>query len=349
MGWFLLHSVSVLLNFGLFAQETLDIDAASHRSDPTAYSSHLWLKFDDFLNDPDFSNQFVPSSLEAKFPEISALVPRMRLHELLRSACHLKRLHFLTRGLKKAYEDIFYHLEFFIETMTPEETSRLWGCIAGCGYIVPTDFLKRLDLHTVKSRRNFTDSLVVSTVQHLSALPHGHAFDSFTQIFSAISDLPSHTDVHNYIFLKTYLTEVRGMSIEPSRNIRAALKRYKNTARYLIKTSIAQQEVIDFLQSFNPNFAGEVFYKDLDTHLDIASIEEQVVVDLDGLHHYKEDIGSGECFRRHLDTLRDSVLLKRGWKVYRIRIDQWDWFKRDFSEKMTEQNTLDNFYRLYAI
>lgn len=348
----LLCFLFVILNcayVNLCAQEHLDIDAASCRQDPAAYSACLREKFNNFLKDPDFLDRIVPASLEEKFSELSLLVPRMNRQELLQSACHLKRLHFLTHSLKEAYENIFYMLELSINELTPEDTSRVWSCVSGCGYLVPTTFFERLDQYTVKCRRNFSTSLVLSTLQHLSALQKGKAFDRFVCLFSAIDDLSSPNDIHNYIFLKTYLSEARGVSVVPSRGVRAALKRYRRDAGYSVRISAAQQEVTHFIRSFDSRFSSEVFYEDLDIHLDIAHVKSRIVVDMDGLHHYKENTLSAKYFRRPLDLMRDAVLQKRGWKIYRIRIDEWDHFKRDFFSKMTEQNTLDTFYRLYAV
>ena len=70
---------------------------------------------------------------------------------------------------------------------------------------------------------------------------------------------------------------------------------------------------------------------------------------MDGVHHYKEDLTTSKRFRRPLDLMRDAILLARGWKVYRIRPDEWRTFKETFATKMTERSTLEAFYKLYAV
>ena len=129
----------------------------------------------------------------------------------------------------------------------------------------------------------------------------------------------------------------------------AAIESYQETAVYKVTTSHAQLEVASFLKSFEPRFACEVFYKDLDTHLDIADEASKIVVDMDGHKHNKLNQSTSEYFRRPLDLMRDAVLLARGWKVYRIRPDEWRGFKETFATKMTERSTLEAFYKMYAI
>lgn len=334
--------------------ELLNLDAASVRISEiqasTRPSQQLWKKLDDFFKDPDFSNRSVACHLEDKFPENSQLLPWMDRQQLLSLACHLKRLHYLTDGLKESFENIFFLLELSIDELNPEEINRLWGCVSGCGYSLPKSFLEKLDRHTDMKRADFNNSLVLSTLKHLSVLPEGRAFNRFVQLFSAIDDLPnSNNDMHNYIFLKTYLAKAKSISVESSRLVRSELKRYRRNAIYPVTISAVQRDVTRFLQRFDADFASEVFCEDLDTHFDIALVQAKIVVDVDGLHHYKEDISSSTYFRRPQDLMRDAVLLKCGWKVYRIRPDEWDKFKVDFSSKMTEQNTLDTFYRLYTV
>ena len=129
----------------------------------------------------------------------------------------------------------------------------------------------------------------------------------------------------------------------------SALEIYQKTASYCVKTSGVQSELAHFLKRFEPGFACEVRYNDLDVHLDIANTSSKIVVDMDGLHHFKRDSLTSQCFRRHLDTMRDAVLLGRGWSVYRITPDQWDSFKESFAGKMTQPRTLETFYKIYAV
>ncbi len=353
---FLIFSLlSIVLNlYAVYSDpELLNLDIASNRVSGIQASARpsalLWKKFDDFLKDPDFSQRSVPYCLDDKFPEVSQFLPWMNSQKLIQTACHLKHLHYLTNTLKEAFENLFFLLELSINELNPEEIGRLWGCISGCGYGLPKSFLEKLEQHTILRSNHFNDSLILSTLPHISALPEGRAFNRFVQLFSAIEDLSNPNDIHNYIFLKTYLTEVRDASIVPSREMRSALKRYRNNAEYAVKTSAAQRQVTRFLQRFDSDFSSEVLYMDLDMCLDIAHIDEKIAVDMDGQHHYKENVSSTTYIRRPLDLMRDALLLKRGWKVYRIRPDEWDSFKADFSSKMHEQNTLDTFYRLYAV
>lgn len=150
-------------------------------------------------------------------------------------------------------------------------------------------------------------------------------------------------------FLKTYLTEVRGLPVSFTPGMRAAIEKYQEHGVYSVTTSTPQSEVASFLQVFEPRFTCELFYKDLDTHLDIADEESKIVGDMDGHNHYKVNQTTAEYLRRPLDLMRDAILLGRGWKVYRIRFDEWLGFKETYSSKMTERSTLEAFYKMYAI
>lgn len=331
----------------------LDLESASCRmgdiSTTARPSAHLWRKFDQFTNDPDFFERSVVATIDGKFPEISQLMLWMDTHQLLKTACNLKRLHFLTPTLKEAYESLFFLLEFQIDSLNSEDTSRLWSCVAECGYSVPKTFFKKLDRHTCKHSDDFSSALIVSTLKHLSALPEGHAYELFVSILPHIKTLPSDCDYHNLLFLKPYLTEVRGKPVLLKECMISALESYQKTASYCVKTSSVQSELAHFLKRFEPGFACEVRYNDLDVHLDIANASSKIVVDMDGLHHFKRDSLTSQCFRRHLDTMRDAVLLGRGWSVYRITPDQWDSFKESFAGKMTQPRTLETFYKIYAV
>ncbi len=332
---------------------SLDLESASCRmgdiSTTARPSAHLWRKFDQFTNDPDFFERSVVATIDGKFPEISQLMLWMDTHQLLKTACNLKRLHFLTPTLKEAYESLFFLLEFQIDSLNSEDTSRLWSCVAECGYSVPKTFFKKLDRHTCKHSDDFSSALIVSTLKHLSALPEGHTYELFVSILPHIKTLPSDCDYHNLLFLKPYLTEVRGKPVLLKECMISALESYQKTASYCVKTSGVQSELAHFLKRFEPGFACEVRYNDLDVHLDIANTSSKIVVDMDGLHHFKRDSLTSQCFRRHLDTMRDAVLLGRGWSVYRITPDQWDFFKESFAGKMTQPRTLETFYKIYAV
>lgn len=308
-----------------------------------------WKKVENFLADPDFLQRSVNLSLEDKFPDISQFIPHMDCRQLLKTACHLKRLRILTQTLKTAYENVFYFLEFSIETLNPENTSRLWSCISGCSYRLPEHFLERLDRHTVKQSKNFSNSLVIATLRHLLMLPEKGAFGCFITMFSGLEELHNPTDFHFYLFLKTYLVETRRLSIVAKKSMAVAIKSYKEEARYSLTTSSLQLEVKDFLKVFEPRFECEVFYEDLDTHLDIADVASKVVVDMDGPQHNKINRSTKELFRRPLDLMRDTVLLNGGWKVYRITPEEWGAFKGSYATKMTERSTLDAFYSLYRV
>ncbi len=331
----------------------LDLEAADCARPSTTPSVKpnpvLWSKFENFLKDRDFEERSVLSTLEAKFPEVSRVVPWMDCRQLLKTACHLKRLHFLSLPLKRAYENVFYSLEFSIETLNPEDTSRLWSCISGCGYRLSKEFIERLDFYTAKQSSNFSCPLVLSTLRHLSVLPAERAFRRFVPILSKIKTLRSPNDCHDFIFLKAYLAEVKGECVVPTRSMIAAIEKYQESAVYRVTTSLPQSEVASFLQDFDSRFTCEVFYKDLDTHLDIADEESKIVVDMDGHKHSKVDQTTTEHFRRPLDLMRDAILLGRGWKVYRIRPDEWEDFKKTYAAKMTERSTLEAFYKLYAV
>ena len=332
---------------------SLDLDSASCRigdiSTAARPSAHLWRKFDQFTNDPDFFERSVVATIDVKFPEISRLMLWMDAHQLLKTACNLKRLHFLTPTLKEAYENLFFLLEFHIDSLNSEDTSRLWSCVAECGYSVPNTFFRKLDRHTCKHSDDFSSALVVSTLKHLSALSEGHAYEPFVSILPRIKTLPNDCDYHNLLFLKPYLTEVRGKAVPLKESMVSALESYQETAIYCVKTSGVQSELAHFLKRFEPGFACEVHYSDLDIHLDIANMPAKIVVDMDGLHHFKRDSLTSQCFRRHLDKMRDAVLLGRGWSVYRITPDQWDCFKESFAGKMTQPRTLETFYKIYAV
>lgn len=332
---------------------SLDLDSASCRmgdiSTAARPSARLWQKFDDFLTDPDFLERSVVATIDGKFPEISQIMLWLDAHQLLKTACNLKRLHFLTPTLKEAYENLFFLLEFHIDSLNSEDTSRLWSCVAECGYSVPKTFFKKLDRHTDRHSDDFSSSLVVSTLKHLSALPEGHAYEHFVSILPHIKTLPGDCDYHNLLFLKPYLTEIRGKAVPLKECMVSALESYQETATYCVKTSVVQLELAHFLQHSEPRFACEVRYSDLDIHLDIADVAAKIVVDMDGLHHFKKDRLTFQCFRRHLDTMRDAVLLGRGWSVYRITPEQWDSFKESFAGKMTQPRTLETFYKIYAV
>lgn len=339
-----------LLQFNLFPQETLDLDAASVRAgNPTASmcSSALWSKFENFLDDPDFSDRFVDASLDEKFPELSQVILGLDTSQLLKVSCHLKKLHFLTPLLKEAYENLFFMLEFSIQTLNAGDTSRLWGCISSCCYKVPDAFFEKLDYYTAKETLFFESSLILSTLQNLCTLKEGRAFHRFAQLFSEIEELVNPNDLHNYVFLSTYLSHVKDRSITFSREMRRALKSYKSNLN--VKESATQRQVLKFLQRFDSEFQSEIFNKNLDTCLDIVHEEARIAVEVDGKHHYKENALETTYFKRPLDLMRDDALKKLGWKVYRIRIDEWDHFKRDFSSKMHERSTFDTFFALYLV
>lgn len=176
--------------------------ARTATTSPEKPNSMLWAKFESFLIDRDFSERSVLATLEDKFPEVSQVVPWMNCSQLLKTACNLKRLHFLSPSLKAAYENIFYALEFAIEELNPKDTSCLWSFIAGCGYRLPSGFIERLDFYTVKQSRNFSPSLIITTLRHLSALPEKRAFSHFASMLLKINMLPSLDDFHYFIFFK---------------------------------------------------------------------------------------------------------------------------------------------------
>ena len=330
--------------------ERLDLDSASSRlARVTEPSGTLKRKFDDFLKDHDFAERSVVSSLEDKLPELPQLIPILNNNCLLKVACNLKRLHFLSATLKESYENIFCLLEFCIEDLSLEDTHRLWSCVSGCGYHLPEGFLERLNHYTAKYSGSFTNSLALSTLLHAAILPEGRAFNRLASMLSAMTSLSAPDDFHHFMFLKAYLTEVKRMPVITTTFMDVAIKAYQKQATYSVTTSISQQELAKFLQAFHPSFACEVFYGDLDTHLDIADKVSKIVVDMDGLHHYKEDLRTSKRFRRPLDLMRDEILLKRGWRVYRIRVDEWGAFKKTFATKMTERSTLEAFYKFYAV
>lgn len=161
-----------IIGFGKFIyaaslpySECLDLDAASCRlATVTTPSKKLQRKFECFLRDHDFAERSVVCALEDKLPELPRLVLWMDCRQLLKAARNLDRLHFLTETLKEAYENIFYSIEFFIETLCPEDTSRLWSYASGCGYRLSREFFDRLDLHTAKQSDNFSCALVLSTL-----------------------------------------------------------------------------------------------------------------------------------------------------------------------------------------
>lgn len=331
--------------------ECLDLDSVPSRLvTVTEPSKMLKRKFDCFLRDPAFSERSIVCSLEDRFPELSELILYIeRPQDLLKTACHLKRLHFLSPQLKESYENIFYCLEFAIESLSPEDTHRLWSCVSGCGYHLPKEFLKRLDTHTAKHSREFNNSLLLSTLWHASILPQGRAWECLVPTLSRMTSFSASDDFHNFMVLKAYITEIKHMPVVVTPRMDAAIKAYQNYATYSIRTSVSQAELADFLQEFEPRFACEVFYKSLDTHLDIADKASKIVVDMDGFHHYKEDLTTAKRFRRLLDLMRDAILLSRGWKVYRIRPDEWGDFKKTYAAKMTERSTLEAFYKVYAV
>ncbi len=332
------------------SNEYLDLDSAPCRlASVKEPSIKLKRRFECFLRDPDFLERSVICALEDKMPEIPHIAPWMDCQQLLKTACNLKRLHFLTGTLKEAYENIFYLLEFSIESLNPEDTSRLWSCVSECGYRLPAGFFKRLDSHTAKQSDSFSCTLALSTLRHLSVLPAGRAFSCFVPILSRINELHSPDDFHNFMFLRVYITEVKAQPVVPKKSMSAALDIYQERAVHKVKTSASQLELVKFLQEFEPRFACEVFHESLDTHLDIANEASKIVVDMDGFHHGKEDPSTSKRFRRPLDLMRDSILLGRGWKVYRIRVDEWDSFKAEFATKMTERNTLETFYKMYTV
>ncbi len=361
----LIHMKSIILGiiFGIINaayavslsyDERLDLEAASSRfmavqsaSEP---SGKQWKEFEDFLYNPAFSNTCVFSSLEEGFPKLPEIIFWLgESHDLLKTACNLKRLHFLSDTLKEAYENIFYSLEFHIESLSLEDTHRLWSCVSGCGYILPNEFLKRLNAYTAKKSSVFTSSLALSTLWHVSVLPQGRAFNCLATTLSTMKSLATSEDVHNFLFLRAYLTEVKLESVTTTHSMKSAIQTYQEHATYSVTTSNQQLELASFLQAFEPKFACEVFYKSLDTHFDIADKESKIVVDMDGLHHYKEDLFTSKRFRRPLDIMRDEILLSRGWKVYRIRVDEWADFKKTFATKMTKVSTLETFYKMYAV
>lgn len=331
--------------------EYLDLESVSSRlATVTEPSLALKRKFDCFLKDPAFSERNVVCTLEERFPELPQLVlyieePR----DLLKVACHLKRLHFLSPQLKEAYENIFYSLEFAIESLPLEDTHRVWSCMSGCGYHLPPEFLRRLDAHTARHSREFSSSLLLSTLWHLSILPEGRAWERLVSTLSTVTSFSAPHDFHNFMILKAYITEVKGISVAVTPHMDAAMKAYQEHATYSVTTSASQAELAGFLTAFDARFACEVFYKSLDTHLDIANKESKIVVDMDGFHHYKEDLMTLKRFRRPVDLMRDAILLRRGWKVYRIRPDEWNIFKKAHATEMTERSTLEAFYETYAV
>lgn len=331
--------------------ECLDLDVVSSRF-PTVIKPSLTLKrkFDSFLRDPAFSKRSVVCALEERFPELPAFILYMEEpRDLLKVACHLKRLHFLSPQLQAAYENIFYSLEFAIESLSPEDTHRLWSCVSGCGYHLPKGFLERLDDYTAKHSREFSSSLLLSTLWHASMLPEGRAWARLVPALSTMITLSTPEDFHKFITLKAYVSEVKGTPVIITPGMDAAIKAYQKHAAYSITTSVCQAELARFLQGFDSRFACEVFYKSLDTHLDIADKESKIVVDMDGLPHYKEDLVTSKRFRRQLDLMRDAILLRRGWKIYRIRPDEWNLFKKTHAGTMTERSTLEAFYKAYAV
>jgi very-short-patch-repair endonuclease len=345
-----LCTVLCLLHFKLVALETLDLEAASSRATASAssvISRALWNKFENFLDDPDFSDRFVDASLNDKFPELPLVVLRLDTQELLKVSCHLKKLHLLTPLLKEAYENLFFMLEFSIDGLNARDTSCLWSCIANCCYKIPDTFFEKLDYYTAKETLFFESSLILSTLQNLCTLKEGRAFHRFAQLFSEIEELVNPNDLHNYVFLSTYLSHVKDRSITFSREMRRTLKSYKSNLN--VKESSTQRQVLKFLQRFDSEFQREIFNKDLDTYLDIVHEESKIAVEVDGKHHYKENASETTYFKRPLDLMRDDALKKLGWKVYRIRIDEWDHFKRGFSSKMHERSTFDTFLALYLV
>lgn len=333
----------------LYSIDSLNLDTAAERIAGTSSVSlprSLWDKFDNFLHDPDFLERSVLTSLDEKFPELPQLISRLDTHQLLKTACLLKRLHFLTATLKEAYENLFYMLEFSIQALNAESINQLWSCVTGCGYQVPNSFFEKLDHHTARKADYFDHPLVLSTLQHLCFLKEGRAFNRFVRLFSEIDELVNPNELHLYILLNTYLTHVKERPINISRRMKASLKRYRN--RMKSTESNTQRQVVHFLTHFDEDFRGETFHKDLDMYLDIVHKKSRKVIEVDGMHHYKEDILGERIFKRPLDSMIDAILKKLGWNIYRIRITQWNAFKEDFSSKMHKQETFDTFFMLYA-
>jgi hypothetical protein len=331
--------------------EYLDLESVSSRLETvTEPSPALKRKLDCFLKDPAFSERSVVCALEERFPELPQLILCMEdPRDLLKAACHLKRLHFLSPQLKEAYENIFYSLEFVIERLSLEDTHRVWSCISGCGYHLPPEFLRRLDTHTARRSREFSSSLLLSTLWHTSILPEGRAWGGLVSTLSRVTSFSAPDDFHNFMILKAYITEVKDVSVAVTPRMDAAIKVYQEHATYSVTISASQAELASFLTAFDARFACEFFYESLDTHFDIANEESKIVVDMDGFHHYKEDLTTLKRFRRPVDLMRDAILLRRGWKVYRIRPDEWNIFKKAHASEMTERSTLEAFYETYAV
>lgn len=339
-----------LLQVKFFGQDELDLDAAAIRVTNSGIASlpeSLWEKFNNFLADADFSQRCVNSSLDAKFPELSQVIPRLHTRQLIQVTSHLRKLHFLTNTLKEAYEDIFYMLEFSIEELTAEDTNRIWGCIANCGYKVPNTFFEKLDQHTAKESLYFGESLLLSTFIHLTSVKEGRAFNRFVWLFSLIDELTNPNDIHNHILLTAYLKYIKDIQIILPREMRAVLKRYKN--KMVTRQSNTQNQVMRFLKVFNPEFKSEVFNRNLDMYLDIADGESKLVVEVDGFHHYKEDTFQDKHIKRPLDIMKDAILQKCGWKVVRVKLDEWAQFKENFTGHLHERDAFDTFLSLYTV